>query len=126
VKPFLPQELVARVKAVLRRSGNQAGDRAVIKAGDLAIDVHGHRVTHRGKELSLTAAEFRILEFLASHAGRAFSRDEIIEAAFRSESDVTERTVDAHIVGIRKALGAAGSNVETVRSVGYRFQAGGE
>ena len=123
VKPFVPQELVARVKAVLRRSENQAIPHAIIRAGDMVIDVHGHKVAWHGKPVSLTAAEFRILELLASHPGRAFSRDEISETALRSEAAVTERTVDAHIVGIRKALGPAGDYVETVRSVGYRFQA---
>jgi DNA-binding response OmpR family regulator len=126
VKPFVPQELVARVQAILRRSQSRADESAVIKAGDLLIDLHGHRVTHRDKEISLTAVEFQILEFLASHRGRAFSRDEIIESAFKSETDITERTVDAHIVGIRRALGAAAGYVETVRSVGYRFQRTGD
>lgn len=125
VKPFVPQELVARVKAVLRRCEDQAIPHAVIRSGDLVIDVHGYKVALRGKTVSLTAAEFRILELLASHPGRAFSRDEIIERALHSEAAVTERTVDAHIVGIRKALGAAGDCVETVRSVGYRFREDG-
>ena len=124
IKPFVPAELVARVKAVLRRSQAQAIPRAIIRNGDLVIDVHGgHKVSPiGGKSVSLyMAAEFRILELLASHPGRAFARDEIIEAALRSEAAVTERTVDAHIVGIRKALGPGGDYVETVRSVGYRL-----
>jgi two-component system phosphate regulon response regulator PhoB len=122
VKPFLPQELIARVKAVLRRVDDQAIAHAIIRIDQLVIDVHGHSVSYRGKALTLTAAEFRILELLASHRGRAFSRDEIIETALRSEAAVTERTVDAHIAGIRKALGPAAEYVETVRSVGYRFR----
>jgi two-component system phosphate regulon response regulator PhoB len=122
IKPFVPQELVARVKAVLRRCEGQAIPHAILRFGDLVVDVHGHKVTYCGKALTLTAAEFRILELLASHPGRAFSRDEIIETALHSDAAVTERTVDAHIVGIRKALGPAGDYVETVRSVGYRFR----
>lgn len=124
IKPFLPRELVARVNAVLRRSAAQPLPHAVLRFGPLVIDLHGHRAMLGEQPLTLTAAEFRILELLATHPDRAFSRDEIIEMALRSDSAVTERTVDAHIVGIRRALGAAGSRVQTVRSVGYRFSAG--
>jgi two-component system phosphate regulon response regulator PhoB len=94
---------------------------AVIRSGDLLIDLGAHQVTHRGRPAPLTAAEFRILELLASHPGRAFSRDEIIDAAPRNDA-VTARTVDAHIVGIRKALGPAADCIETVRCIGYRFR----
>ncbi len=121
IKPFVAQELVARVKALLRRSDLNALKPAVIQSGDLTIDLVGHRVLHRGEKVPLTATEFRILELLASHKGRAFSRDEIIEAALRGEESVTERTVDAHIVGIRKALGPAAGFIQTVRSVGYCY-----
>jgi DNA-binding response OmpR family regulator len=125
VKPFVPRELVARVNAILRRAGDQLDQPAIIRSGDLVIDLHGHQVTHHGKPVTLTAAEFRILELLASHPGRAFSRDEIIESTPRNDA-VTARTVDAHIVGIRKALGEAGAHIQTVRSVGYRFRQEGE
>ncbi len=122
VKPFVSQELVARVKALLRRSDLNALKPVVIQSGDLTIDLAGHRVVHRGEKVQLTATEFRILELLASHKGRAFSRDEIIDAALSGEEAVTERTIDAHIVGIRKALGAAAEYIQTVRSVGYCYQ----
>jgi DNA-binding response OmpR family regulator len=122
IKPFVSQELTARVKAILRRSDTRAVDPTIIKSGDLVIDLQGHRVSYRGKVLVLTATEFRILELLASHKGRAFSRDEIIESALQNDDAVTERTVDAHIVGIRKALGPSASFIETVRSVGYCYQ----
>lgn len=122
VKPFVSQELVARVKAILRRADSQGLQAASIQSGDLLIDLQGHRVLYRGKKIELTATEFRILELLASHKGRAFSRDEIIELALHKEEAVTERTVDAHIVGLRKALGPAAAYVETVRSIGYCYQ----
>jgi len=122
VKPFVPRELVARVNAILRRAGDRMKKSAAIRSGDLVIDLSGHQVTYQGQPVTLTAAEFRILELLASHPGRAFSRDEIIEAIPRNEA-VTARTVDAHIVGIRKALGPAAEHIETIRSVGYRFRA---
>ncbi|MDB5291481.1 MAG: response regulator with CheY-like receiver domain and winged-helix DNA-binding domain [Phycisphaerales bacterium] len=121
VKPFVPRELVARVKALLRRPGDRTATTAAVRMGDLIVDLHAHHATLRGKPLPLTAAEFRILAFLALHPGRAFSRDEIIEAALQSDAAVTERTVDAHMVGIRKALGDAAEYVQTVRSVGYRM-----
>jgi DNA-binding response OmpR family regulator len=122
IKPFVSQELVVRVKALLRRSDLNALKPVVIQSGDLTIDLAGHRVLHRGEKVQLTATEFRILELLASHKGRAFSRDEIIDAALSGEEAVTERTVDAHIVGIRKALGPAARFIQTVRSVGYCYQ----
>jgi DNA-binding response OmpR family regulator len=121
VKPFLPRELVARINAILRRAGHRLDRPAVICSGELVIDLHAHRVTYDGQPLPMTAAEFQILELLASHPGRVFSRDEIIESTPR-ESAVTSRSVDAHIVGIRKALGPAAASIETVRSVGYRFR----
>jgi DNA-binding response OmpR family regulator len=121
VKPFVPRELVARVKALLRRPGDRTATTAAVRMGDLTVDLHAHHATLRGKPVPLTAAEFRILAHLALHAGRAFSRDEIIEAALHSDAAVTERTVDAHMVGIRKALGDAAEYVQTVRTVGYRM-----
>jgi DNA-binding response OmpR family regulator len=121
VKPFLPRELVARINAILRRAGDRLDRPAVICSGELVIDLHAHRVTCQGQLLPMTAAEFRILELLASHPGRVFSRDEIIESTPRDDA-VTSRSVDAHIVGIRKALGPASGCIETIRSVGYRFR----
>ncbi len=121
VKPFLPRELVARVHAILRRTADRRDKPAIICSGDLVINLHAHQVTYRRQQVPVTAAEFAILELLASHPGRVFSRDEIIEAAPRNDA-VTARTVDAHIVGIRKALGTAAAYIETVRSVGYRFR----
>jgi len=122
VKPFDPKELVARVKALLRRSNLPENPPALVRAGDLSIDLGGRKVSYRGAPLTLTAAQFRVLEVLALHAGTVLSRDEIIEAALRDDTDVTERTVDVHIAGIRKALGPAAVCIETVRSFGYVFQ----
>jgi DNA-binding response OmpR family regulator len=122
VKPFDPHELVARVKALLRRATIPENPPAIIRSGELIIDLHAHKVLYGDSMLILTAAQFRILEVLALHAGRVLSRDEIIEAALRDDTEVTERTVDAHIAGIRKALGPAAGCIETVRSFGYVFQ----
>ena len=122
VKPFVSQELAARVKAILRRSDSSAAQVPVIQSGDLVIDLQAHRVSYQGTKVELTPTEFRLLELLASHKGRVFSRDEIIESALPSEQAVTERTVDAHIVRIRKALGPVAGYIQTVRSAGYCYQ----
>jgi two-component system phosphate regulon response regulator PhoB len=122
VKPFDPAELVARVKALLRRAELPETAAATICAGDLCIDLHAHKVTHGSVAITLTAAQFRILELLALNAGRVLTRDEIIEATLCDGADVTERTVDAHIASIRKALGCASIFIETARNFGYIFQ----
>ena len=121
-KPFSPREVVARVKAVLRRSTSQQEERQVIRSGELLIDLSGHEVTYRDQRVALTATEFRILEFLAARPGRVFSRDEIIDAALGSETAVFDRTVDVHITAIRRKLGPGAEQIETVRGFGYKFR----
>jgi two-component system phosphate regulon response regulator PhoB len=129
-KPFSPREVIARVKAVLRRTVGSQDQRQVIRSGDLVIDLTGHEVNFKGQRVPLTATEFRILEFLASRPGRVFSRDEIIDAALGNETAVFDRTVDVHITAIRKKLGGGGDQIETVRGFGYKFrhtaEAGGD
>ena len=121
-KPFSPREVVARVKAVLRRSSSHAALPEVIRSGDLMIDLNGHEVSYRGQRISLTATEFRILEFLAGRPGRVFSRDEIIDAALGNDAAVFDRTIDVHMTAIRRKLGAGGERIETVRGFGYKFR----
>jgi DNA-binding response OmpR family regulator len=123
-KPFSPRELVARVKAILRRSQAQADPVELIRRGDLVIDVACHQVKYTGQEIDLTATEFRILQFLASKPGRVLKRDEIIDAALERDSDVFDRTIDVHITAIRRKLGKGGDMIETVRGFGYRFRDG--
>jgi phosphate regulon transcriptional regulator PhoB len=125
-KPFSPREVVARVKAVLRRSSPAAEQRQEIRVGDLNIDLGGHEVNFKGQRVALTATEFRILEFLAARPGRVFSRDEIIDAALGNETAVFDRTVDVHITAIRRKLGAGADYIETVRGFGYKFRHVGE
>jgi phosphate regulon transcriptional regulator PhoB len=125
-KPFSPREVVARVKAVLRRSSPAAEQRQEIRVGDLNIDLGGHEVSFKGQRVSLTATEFRILEFLAARPGRVFSRDEIIDAALGNETAVFDRTVDVHITAIRRKLGSGAEYIETVRGFGYKFRPVGE
>ncbi len=125
VKPFSPKELVARVKAVLRRVSGEgemthdSGKKIVL--GDLVIDPSRHRVTVGDAEVPLTATEFRILHFLAAKPGRVFSRDQILTGALGPHSMALDRSIDVHIRSIRSKLGEHRSLVETVRGVGYRF-----
>lgn len=121
-KPFSPRELVARVKAILRRASAPTDAAEVVRRGELLIDVGGHQVKYAGRPIQFTATEFRILQFLASRPGRVLTRDEIIDGALERDTDVFDRTIDVHITAIRRKLGAGGEMVETVRGFGYRFR----
>jgi len=123
-KPFSPRELIARVKAALRRGRWQA-DRstaALIELGDLRIDVLRHEAAIDDKELQLTPSEFRLLHYLASNPGRVYTREELLEFTASSGPYVLERNVDTHIKTLRKKLGPKYHLIETVRGVGYRFK----
>jgi len=122
-KPFSPRVLVARVRAVLRRGAAKPVDEsAAITVGGLAIHPGRHEVLVKGKAVDLTATEFRILHFLARRPGWVFTRYQIVEAARGEDAAVTDRSVDVHIVSLRRKLGPSGSKIETVRGVGYRFK----
>jgi len=123
VKPFGIKELVARVRAVLRRT-QLAGDVAIqeqIIRGPLQVDTTRHRVTLDGHPLALTATEFRLLRVLAEYPGRVFTRDQLLSRAVSPDAAVVDRNIDVHIRSIRKKLGSNASFVETVRGIGYRF-----
>jgi DNA-binding response OmpR family regulator len=124
-KPFRPRELVARVRSVLRRRDQPQPlewGRMTVVRGPLRIDPERHRAWIEEVELELTATELRILHLLASHPGRIFSRAQILSEARGELAAAFERSVDAHVRTIRKKLGAHRELVETVRSIGYRFQ----
>jgi two-component system alkaline phosphatase synthesis response regulator PhoP len=123
VKPFRPKELVARVRAVLRRK-SQPADPApeIIKIDELQIDLKRREVLIKGKPVEMTYTEFQILYFLAQKPGWVFSRYQIVDAVRGSDYPVTDRSVDVQVVGLRKKLGKAGDRIETVRGVGYRFK----
>jgi len=117
-KPFSPREVVARVKAVLRRSRPEAKRHERYRAGALELDAGAVRVTCGEREVPLTPSEFKILRALLAAEGRALSRRELLGAL--GEAYVDERTVDAHVKNLRKKLGPCAQKVETVRGVGYR------
>jgi two-component system phosphate regulon response regulator PhoB len=121
-KPFSPRELVARVKAVLRRTTLQQQPLEVLRHGSIVIDVNRHEVTCEGKPVQLTATEFKILQYLVSRPGRVTSRDEIIDAALGHDAAVFDRTIDVHITAIRRKLGKGADHIETIRGFGYKFR----
>ena len=120
-KPFSPRELVARIKAVLRR-GEVNVPQKTIKQGIMIIDSVKHKVLVSGKEVSLTHTEFKLLEFMARNPGMVFSRDRLLDGVFGYDAGVYDRTIDAHIKSLRKKLGKSREYVETVRGSGYRFK----
>lgn len=119
-KPFSPRELVARVKAVLRRF--EAGEsRTQLAIEDITIDYAGRTVALKGKSINLTNTEFNLLWHLANRRGRVISRDDLISAGRGDDAAVIDRTIDVHIGSLRKKLGKAGNLIETVRGVGYKL-----
>ena len=126
-KPFSPRELVARIRAVLRRTA-QRDNSSAIQSGDLILDLKRHEVRVRGKLAQLTPTEFKLLETLARAPGRTFSRQELVERALGWDYAGLDRTVDAHIMNLRKKLDdgrSESSRIATVFGVGYKFSTEG-
>jgi DNA-binding response OmpR family regulator len=121
-KPFGVNELLARVKALLRRAEGQGGSPEVVKAGKLLIDSGKRTVSAAGKKIELTATEFELLRALAERPGRVFSREDLIGRARGDDAAITDRTVDVHVASLRKKLGKHGERIETVWGVGYRLK----
>lgn len=124
-KPFSPQELILRVAAVIRRlqsPGVAAG--SSLTAGPLVIDRSAHRVLMQGRELSLTATEYKLLLTLVERRGRVQTRPQLLETVWEAQPDIQTRTVDMHVQRLRSKLGEAGHLIETVRGFGYRFRTG--
>jgi len=121
-KPFSPRELLARIKALLRRSG-QADDEAVVSIGGLTLDSASHRVLARDENIALGPTEFKLLSFFIHHPDRVYSRDQLLDRVWGSNVYIDDRTVDVHIRRLRKALSPHGCDrlIQTVRGVGYRF-----
>jgi len=123
-KPFSPKELVARVKAVIRRGVllDTSEQKEKVEVGALSIDMNKYEVTVSGKNVRLTATEFRLLHHLASHPGRVFSREQLLSRAMGDDVVVVDRNIDVHIRGIRKKMDIEPSMIETIRGVGYRLR----
>lgn len=121
-KPFGMTELVSRVRALLRRSGEAQPKNETLRLGALVIDDGAHRVTVSGEEISLTNKEYQTLYTLMRHPGQVFTRDKLLNAVWGYDFDGETRTVDVHMRSLRQKLGEAGALVETVRGVGYRIR----
>lgn len=120
-KPFGMMELVARVKAVLRRSGKQSEQTEILIVHDLRLDPEKHEVRARGESVNLTLKEFELLRYLMKNQGIVLTRDQILEKIWGYDFSGETRTVDVHVRTLRQKLGDAGQCIETVRGVGYRI-----
>ena len=121
-KPFSTQELLARIRAVLRRRAPESvGDSVTV--GSLMLDAATHRISFHDQEIKLGPTEFKLLHYMMKHAERVHSRSTLLDKVWGDHVFIEERTVDVHVKRLREALGAAGSMVETVRGAGYRLTA---
>jgi len=124
-KPFSPRELIARIKAVLRRFERPLAPE-VIRLGEIEIDSGAMILKVRGKQVATTATEFRLLEYMARHPGRVFTRDQLLDAVWRDTAYVTPRSVDVYVRRIREKIEKDAEEphyLRTVRGAGYRFEA---
>jgi two-component system OmpR family response regulator len=125
VKPFSPRELLARIKAILRRNhrpekaGAYDREEAVLRYGPITIDPEKFRIHCDGREIILTAQEFKLLELLVRHPGRVFTREQVLNRAWGEGGLVADRTIDVHVKSLRKKFGKF-EFIETVRGIGYR------
>lgn len=122
-KPFSPRELVARIKAVLRRSETSQTNSDFLTIGNiLHIDKRKFEAKISGEKVYLTTTEFKILELLASHPGWVFSREQILNHLWGNDKIVLDRTIDVHIRNLRSKIGEAGDYIKNIRSIGYKFE----
>ncbi len=124
-KPFSPRELLARVKALLRRAEPPADSPRIIEIGKLAIDPASYRVSHSGKPVPLSTLEFRLLYYLASRPNRVFTRDQLLDAVWGTDRFVTPRSVDVYVRRLREKIESDPENpnhLKTVRGAGYLFE----
>lgn len=126
VKPFSPRELVARVRALLRRAHSEAEpQREVLEFGELTIDISGHKILVNDEVIDLTASEFKLLTTLCRYPGRVYSRMELVEKVLGYDFEGYERTIDSHVKNLRAKIGDNPRNpkwLHTVHGVGYRFE----
>ncbi len=123
-KPFSPRELVARVKAVLRRAMEKPAPEKILKAGELVIDRERYTVSVKGKSIKLSATEFKLLLFLAERKGKVFNREHLLDAVWSDEAFVEPRTVDVHIRRLRSQIEEDPAHpryIKTLRGIGYFF-----
>jgi two-component system phosphate regulon response regulator PhoB len=117
-KPFSPRELASRIRALLRRKSPEHGQ-ALLRAGEIALDPVGFSVSIQDQKIEIGHAEFRLLKFFLAHPERVFSRSQLLDKVWGDHVVIEERTVDVHVLRLRKVLKEAGNLIKTVRSVGY-------
>ncbi len=122
VKPFSPRELLLRVRAILRRSGQEYHPRALFNKSGMEIDFEGHRISIEGEEIVLTATEFKLLSELINNQGKVLNREQLLDRVWGYHFEGYARTVDTHIRRLRQKLLGCADWIETVRGVGYRFR----
>lgn len=122
-KPFSPQEVIARIKAVLRRYDSEQGDQNCLEYGALIINKQEHYLKYKGENIDLTPKEFALLWHLAQNPKKVFRRKNLLKAVWGYDYFGDVRTVDTHIKSLRKKLGEAAAVIETVWGVGYKFEA---
>ena len=120
-KPFSPRELIARIRAIMRRGAEQQLS-DIVEKGDIIIDSAKYKVMVGSEEIALTTTEFKLLECMARRPGVVLSRYQILDAVSGDDTVVCDRTVDAHVKSLRRKLGTAKDYIETVRGAGYRFK----
>ena len=121
-KPFSTKEMLARIRAVLRRRSPEL-DGGTVAIGALVLDGATHRVSYEGEQLRMGPTEFKLLQYLMKNAERVHSRGQLLDKVWGDHVFIEERTVDVHVKRLREALGSASAMVETVRGAGYRFTA---
>jgi two-component system phosphate regulon response regulator PhoB len=121
-KPFSPREVVLRVKAVLRRFQHEEAEAESLEIGGIELDLAAHQLRVRGKEIPLTATEFRLLRLLMERSGRVQTRGQLLSDVWGYAEDIDSRTVDTHIRRLRRKLGPEADRIETVIGVGYRLR----
>jgi two-component system phosphate regulon response regulator PhoB/two-component system alkaline phosphatase synthesis response regulator PhoP len=121
-KPFSPRELVARVKAVLRRQIQDEDTKKIEIGSDIVMDVEKYEVTVKGKKVDLTTTEFKILQLLSSKKSWVFTRNQILDYLWNDEKYVLDRTVDVHVRNLREKLGESAEYIKSVRGVGYKLE----
>ena len=119
-KPFSPKELIARIQALLRRKVPELGKKLLVH-GTIRIDTERFEVSVEGSAVALDQSEFKLLRFLAAHPDRIFSRAQLLDKVWGDHAFIEERTVDVHIMRLRKSLGAAADYIKTVRGIGYKL-----
>ena len=122
VKPFRPRELMARIRSVLRRGDFIEEGEGLVSIDELVIDINRHEVKLEGKKIVLTAMEFKLLHFLASHPGQVFTRENLLNHVSTDDTFIIDRNIDVHIRSIRKKLDKHRELIETIHRVGYRFR----